>query len=334
MHLTDQAKNALLNTINDQGFVLEHRLHSLLNRHYPGCQPKRSEVAFFNDIRREFDSTIETGSANFIFECKRSVFDFFFLTPADYPSQLHIIKHLLDPQSQKPLGIYTLNAYPSWRMKTCADAVEVSVNLNGVLSTRKYDKGHLLGEEYALTSSRDDYIRNKAKQVLGNTEAFIWRKMGLDSGKPNLNQTAGQLFFPVIVTNANLFYMKYSDQDLAENGSLSDFSAPIPVKYVAYNIPENMKWGDRLKDVEYLVEKELGHPSQNYEGSHIKSVFIVNIAHVKEFIDSVRGLVQGVSDELEILPNRYKLIDIAAQAKEQKSVKNSAKEAIAKEFVS
>ncbi len=196
MHLTDQVKNALLNTINDQGFVLEHRLHSLLNRHYPRCQHKRNEVVFFNNIRREFDSTIETGSANFIFECKRSVFDFFFLTPSDYPSHLHIIKHLVDPQSQKPLGIYTLNAYPSWHMKTCADAVEVSVNLNGILSTRKYDKGHLLGEEYALTSSREDYIRNKAKQVLGNTEAFIWRKMGLDSGKPNLNQTAGQLFFP------------------------------------------------------------------------------------------------------------------------------------------
>lgn len=85
MKLTDQAKNALLNTINDQGFVLEHRLHSLLKRHFPANQPRRGEVVFFKDVRREFDATLEIGLANFIFECKRSVFDFFFLASGDYP---------------------------------------------------------------------------------------------------------------------------------------------------------------------------------------------------------------------------------------------------------
>jgi hypothetical protein len=323
MKLTDQAKNALLNTINDQGFVLEHRLHSLLKRHFPASQPRRGEVVFFNDVRREFDSILEMGSANFIFECKRSVFDFFFLAPADYPSHLHIIKHYVDPSSQKPLGIYTLNARPSWQIKTCADSVEVSVDSQGIVSTKKYDKGHLFGAEYALTSNRDDYIRNKAKQVIANTEALIWKKMGLNADKPNLNQTAGQLFFPVIVTNANLFYLKYSDENVSEEGSLIDFANPVPVKYLACNFSENMRWGDRLKDVEYFVDNELGNPSQDYRGSHLKSVFVVNIGYVKEFVEAVREQVKGVSDELDSLPSKYQLIDTAAQGKDQKRAKNT-----------
>jgi hypothetical protein len=148
MNLSEQAKNALLNTINDQGFVLEHRLHSLLKRHFAANEPRRGDVVFFNDIRREFDSILEMGLANFFFECKRSLFDFFFLAPAGYPSALHILKHVIDPQSQKPLGIYTLNARPSWQIKACADSVEVSVDFQGLLSTKKYDKGHLFGEDY------------------------------------------------------------------------------------------------------------------------------------------------------------------------------------------
>lgn len=298
MNFTEKTKAAFLNTINDQGFVLEHRLHSMLKRHFAIHQPKRGDVVFFQETRREIDSILDMGRTNFIFECKRSIFDYFFLAPSDYPSDLHIIQHL-DRGEKRPHGIYTRNVHVPSRIKTSADCIEIPIDSKGNPSTRKYDKGRLVGEEYASTSSREDYIHSKIKQVLCNTEAFIWKKMGLDSSKPDLMKTVNNNFYPVIVTNADLYFLSYSENDVSENSTLTDINAPVAVKYLAYNFSDSIKWGDRLKEVEYLVEEELGHCSKNHRGSHIKSVFVVNIKYVIEFIDMITGMTKNNNDEIE-----------------------------------
>lgn len=293
----EKARKVLANTINDQGFVLEYRLFSLLGKNFSCGNPQRGNVVFFNDIRREFDCTLNIGYKHFIFECKSSLFDWFFIAPPEYPSDLHILHHAIDAE-RSSLGICTVNSHPNWKIKTCSECIELAFDAKDGISTRQYDKGRKKGEEYAQASAREDYLRSKIKQVLANTEAYIWKSMGLDAENPDPLKTISNTFFPVIITNANLHYLSYGENEVAEDGNLLDVSIYREVKYIAYNIAESMKYGDQLKEINYLVNEELGNHSQKYRGSKIKSVFIVNIRFINEFINMVMGKLDKNTDEL------------------------------------
>ena len=87
---------------------------------------------------------------------------------------------------------------------------------------------------------------------------------------------------PIIVTNANLFLMTFSYEDINNNGDLGTYKEPEQVPYLAYNFPEIITWS---KEPEIIQ-------STDAKSGNMKSVFIVNINKIKEFIDFLESVIE------------------------------------------
>lgn len=269
--LTPDNKKALVNSINDSGKILEHTLGEILKKRFSGHIVKQNYVIYEDGIRKEIDAILEHNSLTFIFEYKHSIFDWFFPTHLNYPKNIYIITN------HNANNIQIQETIAPWSINVSGICREISIDQDGEMHKRTYDKGRHKGEEFAVTSARDEFMESKTQQLILNTQAY------LNSVTPV--STENRTYIPVLVTNANLYYTTYGELELNKLGNLSDLKDCNEVNDIAYNIPEILS----LKNIPIN-----SYTKNNLHGTYViaehlqlKTVFIVNSEHLTNFVEMI-----------------------------------------------
>lgn len=95
-------------------------------------------------------------------------------------------------------------------------------------------------------------------------------------------------FMPLIVTNSPLYYLEYEEKHIDEKGDLKNYSSLKEVPYLAFNFSEYLGFNT-----------DNGYQTDEVE-KQVKSVFIVNIKHLKDFLDRREQIVYGDIDLLGV----------------------------------
>ncbi len=125
--------------------------------------------------------------------------------------------------------------------------------------------------DQAERAGRDDIVHSFTRQTLKNLEAYIWR---LHTDKKNLSESIS--FIPIIVTNSKLYSIEITSEQIKPNSDLRDFQNCKQEKYVAYNFSTSVKWDDEKQEI------------RTASGGFEKTVFVVNIHHLTEFVDCIK----------------------------------------------
>ncbi|NNM43271.1 MAG: hypothetical protein HKM07_02890, partial [Chlamydiae bacterium] len=127
--------------------------------------------------------------------------------------------------------------------------------------------------ELAERAGREEILHGFTLQTFKNLEAYIWQ---LHQKKEFLSEFV--TFIPVIVTNAKLYSMEFSPEQIDVDGNLKDFCNYQQENYVGFNFSDSVKWDAGKQEI--ITES----------GSFEKTVFVVNVNHLVEFIEGIKQL--------------------------------------------
>ncbi len=265
--MKDSEKRILINTINSSGAILEEQVFALLSKCRFGNEIEKNKTFTFQDERVEIDCLLSTFRLRFLFECKRSFYSFYFLRSSEYRNEGYLIQQnqvlrtiQINPQA---MGKAKLRAFPY-----CLEVLENQ----GVFQRAKKGKVEF-APELAERAGREEILHSFTRQTLKNLEAYIWK---LHQKKEFLSEFVS--FFPVIVTNAKLYSMEFLPEQIDVDGNLKDFSNYKQEKYVGFNFSDSVKW----KEGNQEIITDLG--------GFDKTVFVVNVNHILEFIEGIKSL--------------------------------------------
>ena len=245
IHKEDEVN--FLRALNKKGFLLEDKTWKLLEESV-FYDLTRNRVIEYNDKRVEIDIILETKKKIYIIECKRTDYNWFFPKAIERKDTLNLI---FDSNEGVKVKTRLTNDF-----KTTWFDIAVKFKENGLLD--------LVSRGEVRTSYED--IHNKIRQVLKETEAYIFDKRFID-----------KIIIPIIVTNTNLFQVDYSKANLNSRGDLVTLPSIRTITSIVYNFPEIMRW-DKGKQ----VIKNL-----NTYQDHVKSIFIVNVNHLVNLIKKI-----------------------------------------------
>ncbi|MFH1592716.1 MAG: hypothetical protein ABIB47_05105 [Candidatus Woesearchaeota archaeon] len=255
--LKPDQKKIFLKTVNKKGFILEDRTWKVLINTEEIKRIDRNVVIEYPEAndRVEVDFIFQFENYHLIIECKRTDFTWFFPKSIGRSELLSLI-------------------YDSDK------GVKVSIRGNSIFRVAWYDidmamKGDRIFDVTnkwgGLAKTSRQEIHQYIRQVLKETEAYISTEeyLGIRKSPPN------DFIYPVIVTNAKLYSLDYSKDDINSDGDLTNYSSIKKIGFVAYNFPEIVRWDERGNQV-------VSNTSEPQD--HVKTVFIVNINHLKEFL--------------------------------------------------
>jgi len=242
----EQSKTLLINTINKKGFLLEDRTWNIFNntsglralgrgiipKKYPYSEGDRIEIDVFGIV----------GNTHFIVECKHTDYSWIFPKSLDRPNILNIIHNFTNKQFD-----LIIHSRPTSDFKVAFSDLCIMFDKESFIKKEK-------GSEYAQTSYKD--IHEHIRQILKNLKVYLYEYKNANWG----------YFMPVIVTNADLYFLDYEEKDVDEKGDIINFKSLEKIPYIIYNFSEI-----------------LGFPFLNNE-EQMKSIFIVNINHLEEAI--------------------------------------------------
>ena len=245
-------KELFLRTLNHKGFLLEDKTWKILENSSFLKSLSRNKVIDCNGERIELDLVFVSDNHNLVIECKRTDFSWIF------------------PKAQERSNVLNI-------ISDSNEGIKVKTIINNDFNTAWYDVAVEFKEEGRLniTNNRDNLaktsykdIHDHIKQVLKETEAYL-----------SCGRYLGKLIMPVIVTNAPLYFLKYSKGDIDSNGNLIDYTNLEEVEGVVYNFAEVMRW-DRGRQT-------IANSADSLFQDHVKSVFIVNINHLDSFLSKM-----------------------------------------------
>jgi len=252
MIIQPEDKEIFLKTLNKKGFLLEDKVWKILEgADFQNIE--RNITLNHNDERVEIDFLLINGRHHLVGECKRTDYSWFFAKASERSNTLNLIH-----QSQNKFQVKTRGTSD---FKTAWTDLEVLFKDDGRLEITQ--------QGFVKTSKNSEENIHKAiKQVLKETEAYIYSR-----GLPN------SIIIPIIVTNADLYYIDYSKGDIDSKGDLTNYDEIKKIKGLVYNFPEIIKYGVYKSLIQGISPGILKH--------NVKSVFIVNVEHLKEFIDLI-----------------------------------------------
>lgn len=260
-------KKILLNTINSSGAILEEQVFSVLSKSQYANGMEKNKTFTFREERMEIDCLLPVPPLRFLFECKRSFYTFYFLRSSEYRNAGYVIQQKkgmktieLGPQA---LGRGGFKIFPY-----CLEVLEDQ----GVFQRAKKGKVDFAPEQ-AERAGREEILHSFTRQTLKNLQGCIWK---LHQEPAFLAESVS--FFPVIVTNAKLYSIEYALEQIDADGNLQDFNNPKEEKYVGFNFSDSVKWDEDKQEI--LTET----------GSFEKTVFVVNVNHIVDFIDKIKSI--------------------------------------------
>jgi len=208
--------------------------------------------------RVEIDAILRLNCKTIVADAKRTEFDWIF-----------------SPSLHRPNNIVNLIAVGKRRdhfvrtMKIDVGPIKIvyhdfAIGFNGDKLSRKNGKGLMLPHSFRP-------IHDAIRQVLKETKATL-----LEGEKYIPSEYS--LVIPIIVTNARLLLLDYALENINSKGDLSDFSSLKEVKAVGVNYHEC-----------FGFNTEAGISSSEKENI-VKTVFIINIKHLKEIIEFLSKL--------------------------------------------
>ncbi|MFA6064425.1 MAG: hypothetical protein WCW44_04080 [archaeon] len=258
----------LVKVVNRKGLLLEDKAVKVLEGVHGTVSLNRGQVYSDEDGSRvEVDIISHVsnmlGHYTFIIECKRTAYTWLFPIVAERPAHLYIA-HI--KKDWAPLVHTTGSSIRG----TYSDVV-IEIN-----------------EQKRLSKSRGQVnvsykeVNENVRQVLKELRCVL-----IDVLKKKFVQG---IFVPIIVTNAKLGVIDYSKAGLNSVGELTEIAPITEVPYIAYDFPEIMDVGG----------KPLALPQQARVGAHLKTVFVVNIEHLAEFIDKIQDELDGKIPNLKL----------------------------------
>ena len=195
------------------------------------------------------DLFVKTGNKNLVIECKRTDYSWFFPRNTTKKDRISFI-------TDSNQGIKT-KSRETHDFKVVYSDLPLRIDDNGKLKKE--------------TPSRKD-VNDHLEQLMRAVQIYLINL------KTPYERFLNQSLIPIIVTNANLLLIEYTDEELNERGDLKDYQKIENVPYLAYNYPQILKWD---------VSQTVGHiGTRNIEDSeHLKTIFVVNIERLKDFID-------------------------------------------------
>lgn len=284
-HEDKEEQEAFLNLINSEGFILEDTVFEILtsSKHRAELHPNEvfEGAPHRGGNRVEIDLWANIEGRTFLFESKRSDFDWVFLQNSDAKKDVHLI-------TGTNQEVHVTNRVLSHITVVSQQVIEVLEENEKPVLVKNTKKN--TSKKIAKRSSRDDYVHNHLRQALFNIETLIHSQLD------ELNSRRGHIarvFIPVIVTNAKLLSGTYSNSDITDDASLSKIDLQ-PISFAAINHAEILKWGDNH---EYIVS-HIGQPmwgnmlmsDERYKGSYNKTVFVVTKDSLLSFIDHMINL--------------------------------------------
>ena len=252
LHSDDE--KTFLDTLNKRGFILEYKTYKILQS-LAGTHLKRNFILDYGEKRIEIDIFFVYNKLAFIFECKRTDYTWVFAKAFERQDILHLI-------SAPASGLCTVTSRPTKNFITVENGIGMLFNDNKRLKIPN-------NERLAKTESNDHNLHSNIKQVLNETSAYL----------SHTDQQDG-LVVPVIVTNTDLFVLTFSGHHIDKKGDLQGYNNIKIVPYLAYSFPEFLKyqrpWGIECEPLS--------------EDHNLKTVFIVNINHLGEFVRIVSEL--------------------------------------------
>ncbi len=251
LNQTEENLKQIIDTLNKRGFILEDKTHKILSEDYIHFEFEKSKplVNSINSDKTEIDLFVKTGNKILVIECKRTDYSWFF--PKN-TTKRDRISFIIDSNQ----GIRAKSQETNDFKVVYSD-----------LPLRIDDNGKLKKEN----PSRKD-VNDHLEQLMRAIQIYL-----INLKTPE-DRFLNKSLIPIIVTNANLFLIEYSDEELDERGDLKDYQKIENVPYLAYNHPQILKWG---------VSQVVGHVgTRSIEDSeHLKTIFVVNIERFKEFMD-------------------------------------------------
>lgn len=250
-NLNKDEKNlqSVIDALNKKGFILEDRTFKIILKYVPSYEITLNKplVDSKRGERKEIDLLIRFLNKLLVIECKRTIFSWFF------------------PRNTTKNGRVGFITNSNTRIFTkCRDTSFKAVRSGFALG---------LNEEgsYTKNSSPND-VNDAIYQLMCNIQLFLNELDTLSDKFMNKE------LIPIIVTNANLFIIDYCYEDLNENGDLNENHREIsPEPYVAFNFPMILKWNE-TQTVGFSGVRN------SEESEHLKTIFIVNVEKLDEFI--------------------------------------------------
>ncbi len=256
---------SLVTTLNEKGFILEDKTEKILTHNFPqfqitrnipivGCEKKESQG---NDLA-EIDFVIENQNTILFMECKRTSFTWFFPKNA---SRKNLIYSIIDTNEGIKCQGTTTSKY---------EVVYSDLAL-------RLEKGIVKTSQGKSETSYSD-VHKHINQVLRAMQISL-------STIGGRNRFIGKALYPVIITNTNLYMIKYNNEDLTNSGDLKeslDSSSIQPVPYVAYNFPKIMGWDTKNS-------QEIHHEGikESLFSDHLKTIFIVDVKSLVSFMENL-----------------------------------------------
>lgn len=245
-------KEIFLKSLNKKGFLLEDKTWKILNE-LSSTSISRNKVVEHEGERVEIDFIFESDECCLIGDCKRTDFSWIFAKANERSNTLNIIY-----DSSKGMKVRTKNT--------------------STFSTAWTDIGVMFGEDGKLVVENNGFAKSpreswndlhkNIRQILKETEAYIQTRRFLN-----------KIIIPIIVTNSKLCLLKYSKGDIGENGDLTNYESIKEVEGIVYNFPEVLKWDKMQQIIKSNDDEHFQH--------HVKSIFIVNINHLRSFIPKI-----------------------------------------------
>ena len=284
----DIEREAFLNLVNFEGFILEESVREiLLNGH-------QSATLHSGDIfagaphrgggRVEIDLWVQIDNFVFDIEAKRSDYDWVFLQNPQDKSDLHLIT---GPGLSKKLAVKNC----SMPKITCVSKQVVEVQEIDETQTlvRKSNTGEKNKPSSGVParSNREEYVHNAVRQSLFNIETLIHSQLNDDKWVGQ----AHRIFIPVIVTNAKLLAATYSKSDINSRARLTKLIDIKPVPYAAITHAEILRFGPDFRDEIVHVGRPPSGPlnlsDERYKDTHNKTVFVVSQSHILDFVNYI-----------------------------------------------
>jgi len=244
--INNSDKTHFINSLNKRGFILERKVWKILNDVRYGIGIERGVKGVKIDPVDVSEIDFVFSGMNYVTIIECKRTDYTWVFTKSENQIVNTFYHHVNTGIKiKPL-VYDF-------VTTVDSDIAIMIDDDGKLEMKN--------DIYAKTSYEDVY--DHVIQLLKNMEVYLGLKSGNFPAK-----CANKLFCPILLTNAKIGLLDFNDSQIDDSGNLTDYNKLEEVPFVAYNKPFIMQFDN---------------PEENNE--FMKTVFIVNIRHLKEFVE-------------------------------------------------
>jgi len=241
-------EESFLTTLNKKGFLLESKVGKILLNIVGENGGLLTNYVIDKEERREIDFVLEQTDHILIIECKKTDYSWIFPKDLEKGNTINLIYG--DNRGIKVKSRQTSDFEVAWS--------DLSILFD--------ENGRLVRSNDKTVRTSNSEIHSHVRQALKELEAYISHKA-----------ITGKIIIPLIVTNAKLFQLKYSLDNIDSRGNLKKYESFKEIPGLLYNFPEVIKYKHKMSTVR----------DDEVFSDHVKSIFILNMDHLKEMIPSI-----------------------------------------------